>query len=160
MTNTEICKVFRDIADLLDIKGENPFKVRAYRRVVSSIEELTVPVSQLALENRLDEIPGAGEAIRKKIVELVNTGHLEYYEKLKAEFPAGVMELLAVPGVGPKTAEMLIKDMQITSVDALEAALEAGKDLPHIGGGKTREKILQGIRDMKGAGRVKLHAGD
>ncbi len=159
MTNSEICKVFRDIADLLDIKGENPFKVRAYRRVVTSIEELTVPVSQLALENRLDEIPGAGEAIKKKLIELVNTGHLEYYEKLKAEFPDGVMELLAVPGVGPKTAEMLVKDAGITSVDALEAALEAGKDLPHIGG-KTREKILQGIRDMKNAGRIKLHAGD
>lgn len=154
MTNSEICKVFRDIADLLDIKGENPFKVRAYRRVVSSIEELTVPVSQLALENRLDEIPGAGEAIKKKLIELVNTGHLEYYEKLKAEFPDGVMELLAVPGVGPKTAEMLVKDMQITSVDALEAALEAGKDLPHIGD-KTREKILEGIREMKSAGRAK-----
>jgi DNA polymerase (family 10) len=154
MTNSDICKVFRDIADLLDIKGENPFKVRAYRRVVTSIEELAVPITQLALENRLDEIPGAGEAIRKKIIELVNTGHLEYYEKLKAEFPDGVMELLAVPGVGPKTAEMLIKDMQITSVDALEKALGSGKELPHIGE-KTREKILQGIRDMKNAGREK-----
>lgn len=159
MTNQEIIEVFKNIADLLDIKGENPFKVRAYRRVVTSIEELTVPVEELAREDRLDEIPGAGDAIRKKLIELVNTGRLEYYEKLKAEFPAGVMELLRVPGVGPKTAEMLLKEAGITSVDALEAALKAGKEMPHIGG-KTREKILQGIKDLKSGGRVKFHAGD
>ena len=159
MTNSEICKVFRDIADLLDIKGENPFKVRAYRRVVTSIEELTVPVSDLVVQGKLDEIPGAGEAIRKKLIELVNTGRLEYYEKLKAEFPPGVMELLAVPGVGPKTAEMLVKEAGITSIDALEAALETGKEFPHIAG-KTREKILQGIQDLRSTGRIKLHAGD
>jgi DNA polymerase (family 10) len=159
MTNSEICEVFKNIADLLDIKGENPFKVRAYRRVVTSIEELTVSIEQLAREDRLNEIPGAGDAIRKKLIELVNTGRLEYYEKLKAEFPAGVMELLAVPGVGPKTAEMLVKDAGITSVAALEKALEDGKELTHIVG-KTREKILQGIKDLRSSGRIKLHAGD
>jgi len=158
MSNQEIIEVFKNIADLLDIKGENPFKVRAYRRVVTSIEELSVPVEQLVREDRLNEIPGAGDAIRKKLIELVNTGRLEYYEKLKAEFPAGVMELLAVPGVGPKTAEMLVKD-GITSIDALEKALEAGKEMPHIVG-KTREKITQGIKNLKSGGRVKLHAGD
>ena len=147
MTNQQIIEVFKSIADLLDIMGENPFKVRAYRRVVSSIEELTVPVEELAREDRLNEIPGAGDAIRKKIIEMVNTGRLEYYEKLKAEFPAGVMELLAVPGVGPKTAEMLVKD-GITSVDALGKALESGKEIPHVVG-KTREKIVQGIGPEK-----------
>jgi DNA polymerase (family 10) len=159
MTNQEIIEVFKNIADLLDIKGENPFKVRAYRRVISSIEELTVPVEELVRGERLDEIPGAGDAIRKKLVELVDTGQLEYYEKLKEGVPPGVMELLKVPGVGPKTAEMLVNEGGINSIDELEKALTDEKALPRITG-KTREKILQGIKDLRSGGRVKLHAGD
>ena len=108
---------------------------------------------------RLDEIPGAGDAIRKKLVELVDTGQLEYYEKLKEGVPPGVMELLKVPGVGPKTAEMLVNEGGINSIDELEKALTDEKALPRITG-KTREKILQGIKDLRSGGRVKLHAGD
>ena len=87
MNNIEIARVFQDIADLLELKGENPFKIRAYRKVVRSIEHLPVEVEQLVKEDRLKEIPGAGEAIIKKITELVTTGKLDYYEKLKADFP-------------------------------------------------------------------------
>ena len=90
MKNSEIVKVFQDIADLLELKGENPFKIRAYQRAVRSIEHLPVEVEQLAREDRLKEIRGVGEAINKKITELVDTGRLEYYEKLKAEFPEGI----------------------------------------------------------------------
>ncbi len=90
MKNGEVARVFQDIADLLELKKENPFKIRAYQRVVRSIEHLPVEVEQLVKEDRLKEIPGAGEAINKKINELVTTGHLEYYEKLKAEFAEGV----------------------------------------------------------------------
>jgi len=89
MKNTEIAQVFQDIADLLELKGENPFKIRAYQKVVRSIEHLPVEVEQLVAEDRLKQIPGAGEAITKKITELVTTGHLGYYESLKAEFPEG-----------------------------------------------------------------------
>ncbi len=85
MTNTEIAKIFQDIADLLRIKKDNIFKIRAYEKVAKSITELPVEVEQLAREGRLKEIPGAGEAITKKLTELVSTGRLEYYEKLKAE---------------------------------------------------------------------------
>ena len=85
MKNSDIAKVFQDIADLLELKKENPFKIRAYRKVAGSIEELLVEVEQLVKEDRLREVPGVGEAIAKKITELVTTGHLEYYEKLKAE---------------------------------------------------------------------------
>ena len=90
MKNSEIARVFQDIADLLELKQENPFKTRAYQKVVRSIEHLPVEVEQLVREDRLKEIPGVGEAITRKITELVTTGHLEYYEKLKAEFPEGV----------------------------------------------------------------------
>ncbi len=84
--NSEIIKVFQDIADMLERKKENPFKIRAYRRVVHSIEQLPLEVERLVVENRLKEIPGVGEAINKKITELVTTGRLDYYERLKAEF--------------------------------------------------------------------------
>ncbi|MFC1928353.1 hypothetical protein ACFLXK_01960 [Chloroflexota bacterium] len=90
MKNSEIAKVFADIADLLELKRENQFKIRAYQGVVRSIEHLPVEVEQLVKEDRLKEIPGVGEAITKKITELVTTGRLEYYEKLKAEFPERV----------------------------------------------------------------------
>jgi DNA polymerase (family 10) len=85
MKNGEVARVFQDIADLLELKKENPFKIRAYQKAVHSIEHLPVEVEQLVKEDKLREVPGVGEAIAKKITELVNTGHLEYYEKLKAE---------------------------------------------------------------------------
>jgi len=85
MNNTEIAKVFIDIADLLERRKDSWFKIMAYRKAAQSIEESQVEVVQLAREGRLKEIPGVGEAINKKITELVNTGHLEYYERLKAE---------------------------------------------------------------------------
>ncbi len=148
MTNTEICQIFREIADLLELKGENPYKIRAYRNIVRAIEELTVPVAELVSQGRLREIPGAGEAISKKLTELVNTGHLKFYENLKAEFPESIRELLALPGVGPKTAQMLYNDMGIKSIAELEKALTSGKPLPHMGE-KTRENILAGIGKAK-----------
>ncbi len=87
MQNAEIAAVFDDIAEMLKLKKDNIFKIRAYQKVARAIEELTVPVQQLVSENRINEIPGAGEAMTKKITELVTTGRLEYYERLKAEFP-------------------------------------------------------------------------
>jgi DNA polymerase (family 10) len=83
MTNAEVGKILEDIADILETKGENPFKIRAYRKAARSIEQLPVEVAQLVREGRLREIPGVGEAISKKVTELVTTGRLEYYEKLR-----------------------------------------------------------------------------
>ena len=88
MKNSEIAAIFDDIAQRLMAKKENVFKIRAYQKVARSIESLPVPVEQLVKEDRISEIPGAGEAIRKKLTELVTTGQLEYYEKLKSESPA------------------------------------------------------------------------
>jgi DNA polymerase (family X) len=87
MTNKEIAAIFTDIAGMLRLKKDNIFKIRAYEKVARSILELQEPVENMVRENRISEIPGAGEAIRKKITGLVNTGRLEYYEKLKLEFP-------------------------------------------------------------------------
>jgi len=107
MNNGEVAGVFQDISDLLELKGESLFKVRAYQKAVRSIEHLPVELSQLMAEGKLREVPGIGEAIEKKITELLTTGHLKYYEELRAEFPAGIISLLQVPGVGPKTAMRL-----------------------------------------------------
>ncbi len=90
MKNSEVAKVFQDIADLLKLKKENPFKIRAYQKVMPEIEHYPVEIEQLVAENKLKEIPGVGEAITRKITELVTTGRLEFYEKLKAEFPEGI----------------------------------------------------------------------
>lgn len=87
MKNSEITAVFNDIAEMLKLKKENIFKIRAYQKVAHSIEHLPVEVEQLVKEDRLKEIPGVGEAITKKITELVTTGKLDYYENLKADFP-------------------------------------------------------------------------
>ena len=89
MKNGEIAKVFQDIANLLEARGENQFKIRAYQKVVRSIERLPVEVEQLVKEDRLKEVPGVGDAITRKITELVTTGRLGYYEQLKSEFPEG-----------------------------------------------------------------------
>ena len=85
LTNAEIASVFEDIARRLEIKKDNIFKIRAYRKVARSISEISEPVEKLARENHIDEISGAGEAITKKLTELIETGRLEYYEKLKKE---------------------------------------------------------------------------
>ena len=92
MKNSEVARVFQDIAEMLKLKKENIFKIRAYQKAVRSIEELPVAVEQLVAEDKLGEIPGVGEAITKKITELVTTGHLGYYERLKAELPEGIKE--------------------------------------------------------------------
>jgi DNA polymerase (family 10) len=87
MTNQEISLIFSDIAAMLRVKKDNIFKIRAYEKVARSIAELKEPVEKLVAEGRLKEIPGAGEAIRKKLTELAASGRLAFYEKLKAEFP-------------------------------------------------------------------------
>ncbi len=150
MKNSEIARVFSDIADLLELKGENQFKIRAYRGVEHSIKHLPVEMEQLVNENRLREVPGVGEAIANKITELVTTGRLEFYEKLRAEFPKGISTLLTVPGIGPRTAMRLSTELGINSVDELEAAIAGGSVARLYGmGDKTAENILHQIQAMR-----------
>ncbi len=150
MNNKQIAKVFEDIADLLELKGENVFKVRAYQKAARAIEQSPVEVEQLVKEERLREVPGVGEAIAKKTTELVQTGRLEYYDNLKSEFPPGLSALLDIPGVGPKTAMLLSKDLGIATVDELEKAIQDGKvaQLPRMGE-KTAENILRHIQALR-----------
>lgn len=150
MKNSEVAKVFADIADLLELKNENPFKIRAYQKVVRSIEHLPVEVEQLVAEDRLREVSGVGEAITEKITELITTGKLDYYEKLKAEFPKGISALLTIPGVGPKTAMLLSQELDIKSVDELEAAILDGRVASlYRMGDKTAENISHQIQALR-----------
>jgi len=150
MKNSEVAQVFQDIADFLEMKGEIPFKVRAYQKAVRSIEHLPVELEQLMKEGKLREVPGVGEAIAKKITELLTTGRLEYYEKLRAEFPEGVITFLDIPGVGPKTAVKLSTELGIRSVEELETAILEGRVAkPFRLGDKTAENILRHIQSLR-----------
>ncbi len=160
MKNSEIAKVFQDIADLLELKGENRFKIRAYQKAARSIEQQSVEVEQLLNEDRLKEVSGVGEAIARKIAELVTTGKLDYYEKLKAEFPEGISALLDIPGIGPKTAMLLTTELGVKSADELEAAITSGRVAQlYRMGDKTADNILhqvQALRRKKSEQRIPI----
>ncbi|MGB9791578.1 MAG: DNA polymerase/3'-5' exonuclease PolX [Thermacetogeniaceae bacterium] len=146
MNNWEIAQIFLEIADLLDILGENPFKSRAYRKAAQVLQNSSLDVEYLVKEDRLKEIPGIGAALGEKIRELVTTGKLRYYEELKKKVPEGLRHLLRIPGVGPKTVQVIYKNLNITSLEeVIEAAREQRlQQLPGIGK-KTEEAIIKGI---------------
>ena len=151
MKNTAIAKVFQDMADLLELKGENVFKIRAYQRAARTIEHLPKEIEIMLQEGEdLQTIPGIGEAIAKKTIELVNTGKLHVYEELKSQFPEGITTLLEIPGIGPKTANRLSTELGVKSVDDLEQAIKDGRvaGLFRLGD-KTADNILQQIQAMR-----------
>ncbi|MBI2857281.1 MAG: DNA polymerase/3'-5' exonuclease PolX [Chloroflexi bacterium] len=151
MRNTAIAKVFYDVADLLELKGENPFKVRAYQKAARAIELLPRELEIMVREGAdLKEIPGVGEAIAAKITDLVTTGRLGIYDQLRREFPGGITALLDIPGVGPKTAMRLVSELGIQSVDELERAATDGRvaALPRMGE-RTAENILHQIQALR-----------
>ncbi len=150
MKNAAVAKVFEDIADLLELKEENAFKIRAYQKAARTIENLPVEVSQLLAEGKLREIPGIGEALEKKITELVTTGRLGYYEKLRDEFPEGISLLMEIPGIGPKTALRLSQELGISTIDELERAASNGRVAAlYRFGEKTAENILRRVQALR-----------
>ena len=150
MKNSAIAKVFEDIADLLELKGENQFKIRAYQRAARTIENLPLELEQLRREERLREVPGIGEAISKKITELLTTGRLGYYDSLRSEFPQGISLLMDIPGIGPKTALRLSQELGISTMDELEKAILEGKVAGLFRmGEKTADNILRRIQAMR-----------
>ena len=151
MKNGEVVKVFQDIADLLELKGENVFKIRAYQKAARAIEHHPRELEAMIEEGEdLQSIPGVGEAIAKKTTELIRTGKLGYYESLKAEFPEGITTLLAIPGIGPKTANKLSSELGISSVDGLERAINDGRVAKLFRlGDKTADNILHQIQALR-----------
>jgi DNA polymerase (family 10) len=142
----QVANILVEIGVLLELKGENPFKTRAYANGARALEGLDEPLEKVVAENRLGEIKGIGDALQKKITELVTTGKLVYYEELKASLPSGLLSLLEIPGLGPKKIKALYDKLGIASVEQLEQACKEGKVAGLAGfGEKTQANICEGI---------------
>ena len=146
MQKDEIADIPKEIGVFLELKGENPFKTRAYQNGARTLEGLTEPLDKLVEEERLDEIKGIGKALAEKITELATTGRLAYYDELKASIPDGLITMLNIPGLGPKKVKAVYSKLGIETVDALEQACKDSQlaELPGFGK-KTESKILEGI---------------
>jgi DNA polymerase (family 10) len=148
--NGDVARLLEEIGDLLEIKGEQGFRLNAYRSAARRIESLKEPIEQIHAEKRLRSIQGVGPALEQKIGEFLTTGSLGYIEKLRAEFPAGLAELLTVPGLGPRKARLVFEELGIGSLVELEAAARAGRLREVAGlGVRTEERLLVELERMK-----------
>jgi DNA polymerase (family 10) len=146
MDKDQVAEILLEIGTLLELKGENPFKTRAYTNAARTIESLSEPLVKIIAEKRLGKIKGIGEALEQKITELMETGKLAYYDALKTSIPPGLIELLEIPGLGPKKIQALNQKLGVDSVEQLEMACHAGKVALLDGfGEKTQANLLEGI---------------
>ena len=153
-TNDEIAQLFQNLGALLEMKGDSAFKIRAYRRAADTIHQLTVPLAQAVQDGqKLTGIPGIGKAISDKIHELVTTGKVQTYERAKSEVPEGALELLAIPGIGPKTAMLIGTELGISTVEGVEQAAADGRlaTLPRMGK-RAADSILRHIQATRSMG--------
>ena len=154
ITNSEIANIFSQTADLLEIKGENPFKVRAYRNAARLIENSSKDFNKLVKENfDLTKLPGIGNDLSKAIKEIVNTGKFLKLEKLKKEIPSGLIDMLSIEGLGPKRIKQIYDAFHITSLNELKKFAQNGELDKLPGFGETLiNKILKGVKQLKKAG--------
>ena len=148
--NGEVARLLEEIGDLLEIKGEQPFRINAYRNAARRIEGLREPIELLHAEQRLREVPGIGEALEQKIGEYLTTGGLQYYERLRGQFPPGLVELLDIPGLGPRKARLIFEQLGIGNLAELEVAAREHRlrDVPGLGD-RTEENLLREIERLK-----------
>jgi len=162
MENKTIADIFTEIADILEIQGENPFRVRSYRNAARTIEDMSRSLESLVkADENLEEIPGIGKSMSEKIREILSSGKCHTLEELRSKIPPGLTELLKLQGLGPKKVKVLYDELAVDSVDRLEKAAQAGRlrNLPGMGV-KTEEKILKSIEHYRaGMGRFKLSVG-
>jgi DNA polymerase (family 10) len=150
MKNQEVAEIFATMADVLAIQGEDAHRVLAYRRAAENVAALSRPLEEIWRAGEAETIPGIGKTLAAKIDELMRTGRLTAYEKLRAQVPEGVVAMLQIPGVGPKRAAMFWKELGITSLEALEEAAREGRlrTLPGMGA-RSEEKVLAGIQALR-----------
>ena len=147
MDKKDIAEVFEEIGALLDLKGENPFRVRAYLNAARMIDGLPDDLGTLIKEERLTDIKGIGKDLAAKITELYTTGKLKAHEELKASLPAGLLDMMKIPGFGPKRVKLVYEKLKVDTIEKLEAACKAGKVAALDGfGEKSQQKILEGIQ--------------
>ncbi|MDC0369469.1 DNA polymerase/3'-5' exonuclease PolX [Opitutales bacterium] len=150
MDKKDIIEVLERIGTMLEIKGENPFKIRAYFSGARTLQTMEEDLGEVIGEGRLGEIPGIGKALTEKVETLYTTGELEFYDKLVASVPSGLMDLLEVPGLGGKKIKALHEQLDVDSIDSLTKACKEGKVAELKGfGAKTQEKILSGIKNRE-----------
>lgn len=156
MTNQEVASLLDDIGDMLEITGDNPFRVRAHHRAANSLRSSTEDINQLVRDGRLAELPAIGKSLAERIKELLDTGKMTFYEELKEQVPPRLLELMRVPGVGPKKAKAFYEELCIADVDALLKAARQGqiRDLKGMSA-KTEENIVKGIELLR-AGRERM----
>ena len=162
ISNAEMARVFNEIADMLEISGEVVYKAVAYRRVADAVERWPDDVAHLFVAGDAPKIPGAGPALSTKLAELATTGQLAYYDKMRAQVPGGLLEILKIPGVGPRTVKQLHDELGIDSVDALRAAAEGGtlRGLKGLSA-RSEENILSAMARLASRGtRLLLHDAD
>lgn len=160
MNKSDIADVLNEIATLLEIKGENPFKIRAYQNGARKLETLEEDIGELIEADQLKEVAGFGDALVQKITELHKTGGLEFFEKLKGSVEPGLVSMLEIPGLGAKKIKAMHKQLGITSIDDLKEACGSGAVAGLKGfGKKTAEKILVGIENREAYGKRHLWWG-
>ncbi len=156
MTNQEVASLLDDIGDMLEILGDNPFRVRAHHRAANSIRSSVEDVNALVKERRLTDLPAVGEGLAERVAELLSTGKMSYYEDLKTQVPPRLLELMSVPGVGPKKAKAFYEELRITDVDELMKAAREGRVHALKGmNAKSEENIIKGIELLR-AGRKRM----
>ena len=159
MEKKKISRILEEIGLMLELKGENPFKVRAYVNGARIIELLEGDLKDYIKDGKIEGIKGIGNALSDKIVELYETGKLEYYEELKSSIPAGIFDILKIPGIGPKKAKSLYEKLDIKSIGELEYACKENRLVSLDGfGEKTQRKILKGIQELKKYSGLFLYA--
>lgn len=162
MKNKIVSEIFLKIAELLEIKGDNPFRIRAYLRAAETVGSLQEDIEEFVRQNRLEEIAGIGHDLAGKIKEIIETGECRFYDELKRDVPEGVLEMLEIPSIGPKTAKLFFDCLKIKSLSELKAAALDGRLLALPGvKEKTVDNILKGIALVeKGKERMDLLSAD
>ncbi|MGH8020477.1 MAG: helix-hairpin-helix domain-containing protein, partial [Opitutaceae bacterium] len=157
MNRSDIASVLEEIAVLLELQGENPFKVRAYQNGARALDSLSEDLDKLIAEGRLAEMKGIGDALAKKIIELHATGRLEFHEKQRAAVPPGLLAMMEIPGMGAKKVRALHDKLGVDSIESLVEACRAGRVATLAGfGEKTQQKILDGVKNREAYGRRHL----
>ncbi len=143
-------KIFEEMATLLELQGANPFKSRAYTKAARELQQHEGQLSEWIVSGAIHSMKGIGKSLKEKLIELVETGKIREHEELRASFPDGLMEMLKIPGLGPKKARTLYQELGLSNIDDLEEACLTDKLLPLPGfAKKTQEKLLQGIEQLR-----------
>ncbi|MEM9773904.1 MAG: DNA polymerase/3'-5' exonuclease PolX [Chloroflexota bacterium] len=161
MNNTNLSKIFAQVADLLQIRGDNIHRVLSYRRAAETLSDLPHDISHIAEKGELTSIPGIGKTLAEKIEEILATGELNFLNRLTDEIPITILDLLKVEGMGPKRVKLVYDKLEVTSIELLEQAAESGElaNLPGMGK-KSVEKIVAGISALRQFGNNRVRLGD